>query len=202
MIKKYRELLQDDLIIEILNINDFNYLIKEDFGWKYSFYIKDNKQKLEIDDKSRFDLFNIERELEKYLNLINPFAGNFTNFNNQIIMYRYEINITEHYITKFLRKKYEDLDGTRGIITPDLYEGINLIYKNKNTLTKYINTNVLKTDDKVLIRIKDNSKYSVIFYLNRIRKNEYNLLLVTQMKGVDFAGFNGKIIKLHPSGDR
>lgn len=202
MVKTYSQLFNNGLTIEILNINDLQYLVNEEWGWKYSFYSKDNKEKLEISDENRVKLFNIERELEKYLNEINPFKGKFINNHDQIINYEYDINITEHYITKFIRKEYEDKDGTRGIINPDLYDGINLVFKNKNALTRFINTNAIKDNEKTLIKILDNSKYSVIFYLDKIEKRKYDIVLISQMKGMQFYGFNGKIVKLHPSGDK
>lgn len=199
--KTFEQFIDNEVTFEIINADDFNFIINEEWDWKYDFYLKDNKEKLKISEEDRVEFIEIEKNVKDYIDEINPFWGHFINNQNKTIKYQYNINVTEHYITKFLRKDFEDPTGLRGFLNPDLHTGIDLIYKNKNNLTRFISTNAIKEDSGTLVKILDNSRYSEIFKINRIDKG-YDIVLISQMKGKEFIGFQGKIIKLHPFGDR
>jgi hypothetical protein len=175
-------------------------------NWNFNFYVKDNKEKLKVSDEDKLYFKDIEIKLKKYIDDLNPYKGKFTDkHNNTVRWFEYTISLTEHYITKFLRKEYENNDikkPDRKFINPDLHEGIDLIYKNKNELSKHVASKFIKNKESVLVKMISSSKYSLIFALDMIEKGKFEISLISQMKGVDYDNFNGHIIKFHPNGDR
>jgi len=87
-----------------------------------------------------------------------------------------------------------------------IYEGINLIYNNKNTITKYIHNKVIKNDFRVLAKSTNSEGYELIFEIKNTHKKKFKITFITQMKGVSHNyNYNNpnknpinKIIKLNP----
>jgi hypothetical protein len=197
MIKTYEQFKNDnEIIIELLVDSGLEFvdIIKEEFA--YFHYTKDNKEKLPVswEYKEKFKI--LENKINNYLYEVNPFMGEYENR-----MIEFNINSTEHWITKFHRKEFEDPQGNRDMINPNLQEGINLIVNNSNLLAKYLVSGYIKHNDYVIIRTKDLSRYNEITYFDKIKSNRYDIKLITQMKG-DFRFDKGKIIKLHPNGPK
>lgn len=180
---------EENVIFQILNDNLYNF-IKEEYGFKY--YHRKNKPSIEIPLSISKKLMNIENEIELYLKeKINPFEGKFENRK-----FKYEIKPTEHWYEKFFRKELEPYLNIKE--NPNLLEGINLIYNNKNLMTKYLSVGTFNNQMKILIKTKDSSLYSEIIKIESIGKNTYNIFLISQIKGLQFNIKADKIALFHP----
>jgi hypothetical protein len=185
---------------EILNINN---KILEKRGIDFYDY-KNNGvlQKKQLSNIQRDKLKSIKLKVNNYLSKINNFMGVYTNNQGQIIKRYYKIEYDDHWLRKFLRKDIEDPNGDKNIKEPDAYEGINLIYNNRNKLTEYIFNKIIQNDFKVLVKATNKEGYELIFIL----KKEYKILFISQIKGIghNFKAFNpnkrpiNRIIKLKP----
>lgn len=188
---------EDNITLEMVDINDF---INEEFNLK--FYLKQDKpMPFFPGDLEKFNEF--ERRIKDYLSEINPFVGIFINKANHTIKHSYTITPSEHYITKIYRKKYEDPDGFLGYTVPDIFEGIDLLYKNKNTITKYLSIDLIQNDHFVLAKSKAPGIFSVLFVPKKKGKNTYDLTLISQMKGKTCVPkVDSTPISIHPLGDK
>jgi len=190
---KYLKLFNEskqDLIIEVL---DWNYVEIEDINENYIY--KNRGKKVPLTEEQQERLRTINRIINNYLKNINDFEGK---WNGKIIPM--EIELTKHYITKFIRREMEGNDYEN----PGLHEGIDVIYNNRNLLAKYLSVGVIKNGQEVLVKMKISNNYEVLVI---IRKNDdkYIFRLKSQMKGRGKSYSKGKQehdkdIKLHPNG--
>jgi len=170
--------------IEIIVLKDNDKLLLEG---KYFQYKKDDKIFLPISQEYRNKFIILENKLNFYLdNTINPFVG-VNKFQNQMRKMAFSINLTEHYVEKFERIYFEDPQGSRGFVIPELYEGIDFIYNNIDIITKNIASGVIHNfnykQNEILIKTKDNSKFFVVMAIEMRRKNIFDIYLITQGKG-------------------
>lgn len=190
---------ENSITLETINLIDYDIIDEE---YNYKFYTINNKTKVDLKDGDYDKLQKIETGLNEYIESITPIKTTIMNNNKQMVSYSFNLKATEHFITKFLRQEYEDNDGIRGITNPELYEGINLIYKNINYITKSIESGFIKKGDHILAKSKGSIKLGVIFIPEMIGKKNYELVLISQMKGMDFnPKYDTKIIKIHPNGE-
>lgn len=198
LFEEYRT--NSEITLEILDNLQLEYILNEEF--RYEFYNINNKQRIALDDKYVKKLSKIEETIKTYLKTINPFRVKSFDKNQKQVEIEFEIIPTEHWYSKFVRKEMEDRTGNRGMIDPELYEGIKLIYNNANYLAGQILNGTIREGTKILVKSKDLSKYNMIIHLERVYKNSYRIILKTQMKGVEFhLQPNTKILKLHPNGE-
>jgi len=130
------------------------------------------------------------------------------NDQDQLIKREFNITYKDHWIRKFLRQDIEDPDKVNNIINPELYEGIDIIYNNRDKLTEYVFNKVLQNYYTVLVRSRTKEGYELIFILSSLSKRRYNIYFKTQMKGLGHNyNYNNprkdpidKIIKLYPNG--
>lgn len=200
---KLFENFNSEITFEILDYNVDYDIINENFNYhKYEYDDYDNEGKKEtyLSTEQVTKLNEIETELRYYLDDINKFQGNYLHRNGANIKKFFTIKLTKHYIEKFLRGDMENIGGTKGFLNPGTYEGIDFIYNNRDVLTSYLFSGILKDEDNVLVIMKSTSGYKVIVIIQQIDKKNYNLILKTQMKGK--ASYNkkhsDKVIKLFP----
>jgi len=194
-----------DIILQRVNIND---KLNEGFislNYNYNQY-KYKKTNLRINDYFKSKYKEIEKDIKNYLNDILPFTGEHL-YKNIKFKYNYDIIPTYHWILKFYRKEFEDPNNIKGYINPNIHEGIDLIYNNADVMTKYISTYIKKISNNdenycsLLIRTKDNSKYSEIVSIEKeFKKNNFNIKLISQIKGVYYMDEYINVLKLHPNG--
>ena len=187
MILEYNSFINSDVIIEVLNGPYWDFILNEEYRFE------------KVDEDQSEILKNIENIVESRLNEINPFIGkHFNDKNNQTRIIDYELKSTEHWYIKFLRKELED----SRYINPAPLEGVNLIYNNRNEITKMIDSSQILDNYRVMIRTKDASKYTIIVIFEKKNKS-FSITMQTQMKGKEYNDINvDRIIKLHPDGPR
>jgi hypothetical protein len=202
-IEKFENFQKENITFEIIDYNVDLESINEKFNYgKYEYDNFDNKGKhiTQLTYSQISKLNNIESELNDYLNNINNFEGVYIHNNGAKIKKTFNIILTKHYIEKFLRKDIEDPMGKKGFINPEPHEGIDLIYNNKDILTKYLFSGILVDQDNVLVIMKSSSGYKLIMIIEEDNNKKYNLIFKTQMKGrVTFSKNKSKIIKLSPN---
>jgi hypothetical protein len=169
-------------------ILDYNYnipLFENNFNL-YSYKDKGRKINIPLNQEQKNKLKNIKKSVDSRLKDINPFIGIYRTENEQIIRRKFEITYNDHWILRFLRKDIEDPSGELGIKEPGVYEGIDLIYDNINTLTGYIFNKILQNNFRVLVKATNREGYELIFDLekDRLEKKKYRIYFVTQMKGI------------------
>ena len=175
----------DNVIIKELSDDSYEYGIHE--GFSYKKYYKDDGSSLELFPGDKEVLEYKELKLRKYLENINPFEGHyFLSKQETILTYNFRISTTERFITKFLREKYENPVGKYRNYNPQLLEGVQLVYNNRNNLTDII-FNKRTKDGRVMLTTKDSSMYTVIVGINQRNvkgyKHFYELTLISQLKG-------------------
>jgi hypothetical protein len=201
VIKLFEEFInQDNIVIEIIDGSQWNFidLINEEFN--YFYYHRENKPSIQIDRIYREKLNKVEDSVEDYLANVNPMTVEILNKNNQKQRINLEIKTTEHWYEKFFRKDFEDPANIERIVNPDIYEGVKLIYNNRNLIGQYVINGVIKNGNTVLIKTKDMSNYKEITKFEK-SSNGYIIHLLSQMKGpVEYKKRAEMTIRLHPKG--
>jgi len=203
-IEKFENFQKENITFEIIDYNIDLESINEKFNYgKYEYDNFDNKGKhiTQLTHSQISKLNNIESKLNDYLNNINNFKGISTLKNGKKVVKEFYIRVTKHYIEKFLRKDIEDPDGKKGFQNPDIYEGIDFIYNNRNILTNYLSNGILKDKDNVLVIMKSKSGYKLIMVIEEKINGLIELIFKTQMKGLKTFSKqkSDKIIKLFPT---
>jgi len=157
------------------------------------------EERLPINSEYRTQFIKLENKLREMINGIGEFDGYYRVRNRKI---RYTMESTEHWINKYHRKEFDDPFNETMMVNPRIDEGINLIYSNRDMITKYMDNNKFKynsmTDNNgkvisqlfpnnIMVKIKDKiNGYSMIFAIKYIKKNKYKILLISQIKGVSY----------------
>ena len=179
-----------NITIQVINGRYWDFILEE---FNYEYY--DKNKNIEIDNEFKDKLNIIEKSVESRIKEICPINGNY--FNDKIKRNRlinFNIKTTQHWYTRYFRKKYED---SRYLI-PDLYDGLDIIKNNIDELTKLIDIGLILNNYRVLIKSRK-VLYSEIVFFEKISPHEYQIELQTQMKGKDY--FDNKvnrIVKLPP----
>jgi len=182
-----KRIVEKDIIIEIVeNINE---------GYNFNHYKRD----LIINDEYKRKYQEIEKTIDNYLNQLNPFVGEYQ-FNNVNRTIKFNIKPTQHWYLKFFRKDFEDPFDKKSYVNPDLFEGIWLISNNIDILTKYVVNGTIKNDDHVLLKTKDRSKYTLSIVLKKVRRNIYDIIMISQFKGREYYDNKQRVFKFHPNG--
>ncbi len=201
---KYDMLIKFNYFINqsIIEVIDYSFLEILDEEFNFYYYNRKGKPSIKINNDYREKFKNLEEKIENYLDEINPIRVNII-LDNKLRDVNFEIKTTEHWYEKFFRKEFEDLEGTRKYINPDIYEGIKLIYNNRVLLSRYLVDGTIKDDNYVLIKTKDFSMYSQVVRVKKISKDNFYINLITQIKGVPFHTKKevDRTIKLHPKGN-
>jgi len=195
LFEKFNVIENDNIILEILNDIDLSEFVNEEFGFKYYYYSDNTRKKLEQEHYDK--LIHIEDSVKKYIIDLYPLNGK-CSFRNKEITLNYLLEPTEHWFCKFFRKNYEDSDGKKNYSNPSIYEGVNIIKNNINYITEKILDGTIKTEDKVLIKTKDSSKYTLLIFIQELN-TYYNIKLISQMKGSEYHS-EIRTLKLHPNG--
>ena len=198
------ESINEDFTFEILDYNVDYDMINENYNYDtYKIDHYDNKgvEIVTLSPNQILKLNNLESKNRNLLNNLNNFKGKTTLRNGKKVVKEFYIHITKHYIEKLIRKDVEDSDGKKGFENPETFEGVNLIYNNRDVITNYLSTGILEDKDNVLVLMKSKSGYKVIMIIDD-RLNNYRLILKTQMKGLrNYSKIKSdKIIKLYPNG--
>lgn len=190
MLLEYKNFINSDVIIEVLEGPYWDYVLNEEFDYY------DRNKGIRLTDEYIKKLENIEKIVNKKLSEINPFEGKTLNEKtNQIRKINYTLETTEHWFVKFFRKEFED----SRFINPDYYDGIDIIYNNIDEITKKIDKCEILNDSRVLIKSKNIPQYNIIVLFKKINPKTYNIVMQTQMKGKDYNDSKvNKVIKLYP----
>jgi hypothetical protein len=143
---------------------------------------------------SQEDKNKLQSIVRKKIKSINPFFGSyFDKRTNKDIEVEFNIIPKNHYIDRTLR--LSDVDYKPGgkyfnpnIMNPEIFEGIELLVKNADELAKLIITKRIQDNDVVEFSTRDGSNYHMIvkFEPRSLSDIVFNLLLLTQIKGVRF----------------
>jgi len=174
--------LENKITIEII---DELFFEKNSYGYSYNNYKKNNKNE-PLPDKYKSKLKQYEINIYNYIKKISPLNGFSNKKQKNVIFY---LNVSYHFITKFIRQEIEDPLKNRGMINPDLYECIQIIENNINDISDIVLSNQSKP--KLLIKIKDMTGLEFVVSLikkwknKRDKKNKYkvDLTFITQIKG-------------------
>jgi hypothetical protein len=148
--------------------------------------------------------------LINYLRDVNPIKESFIKLNKnnptgkgELLEGLMRIVLTHHYVERLFR--LDDPKYTPGsvnnrknlIINPGLTEGIDLITKNSNQIFKKIMLTPENSRDKLLLEIKSNkggTLYNIVVNVDEksISNNVFDLILITQIKGVNFTQYPRK----------
>jgi hypothetical protein len=186
-------------------------IIKEFVNSKVSFEVIGNISNLINEDINPIDLNIAKSVTSARLKKINPFQGNFTNKRTgKSQSVNFKISPTIHYIErKFRLSDPEYKEGGRlynpKIVDPDYLEGIDLIYNNRDKLAEQIMIGRIKDGDLVEITAADGSNYHMFvkFENHYADMKDFELILVTQIKGTEFLGkrYDAKI-RLFPNPEK
>lgn len=129
-----------------------------------------------------------KREVRSYLDLHNPFTGNFKSKNGkQIITYTFNIILTDHWFCRLFRKQDPKYTNDPKIENPNYRESIDLLTRNGDNLAKFIRSGRIKNKEEIEILTTDGSKFYLIVIFNEHGLyNEFDLILKTQIKGAYF----------------
>lgn len=181
MIKKFNEFINN---IEISIIEDFYFDINEEFNYNtykvdnYSPIVNIRGKSLVLDEDDKIKLKEYEKKLIDYLK-----DGITSVYNNKT--YKYKIVPTEHFVSKYVRKKYEDPNNTTYLVNPDLYEAADLLKNNINLISKYLSEGIITIDSKILVESKKSYNYNFIIVIEK-SYDLYKIALVSQMKGASY----------------
>lgn len=152
---------------------------------------------------------NIAKEvISRNLRRINPFQGNFIDKKTgKSKIVNFTISPTKHYIERLFRLSEPEyqVNGKSfdpKIVNPEYLEGIDLLYSNRDKLAEQILIGRIKDGDVVQITAADGSNYHMIvkFFSQHSDLENFNLILFTQIKGVEFFDkkYNNKL-RLFPN---
>lgn len=190
MIKKFNEFIS---YIEISIIEDFHFNINEEFN--YNTYKVDNYSPiLSIRGKSLILKEQDKKKLKEYEKKLIEYSKKeiTSTYNNKI--YKYKIIPTEHFVSKYVRKEYEDPNNKTNLENPELYEAVELLENNINLISKYLSEGIITVDSKILIESKKSYNYNFIIVIEK-SYDLYKITLVSQMKGASYS-IRSKKIKL------
>jgi hypothetical protein len=145
----------------------------------------------------------IKNLVDRKLNQINNGGDGFIGTTPDGKNIRMILEVTKHYMSRLFR--IEDPKNTSvDVVNPDTFEGINLIYNNRNYLAKLISEKRIPTGMEILIKTKDDSQYSLIFEANQnFNPKGYKITLISQIKGANFyRHLTTKTFKMHPLGNK
>lgn len=192
-----------ELIIEEYTrdkIKDFNEILEFKVVGNVSKLLKEGNF-----ESGSMDFYTIKSLIKKRVSDVSPFYG--VSYNNKLkrdVQVKFNIIPTRHYIERIDR--LSDKDYKPGgeyynpkIVNPELYEGIDLLVRNADRLTKLLFSKIIQDGDVVEFSSTDGSNYRMIVRINSesLDGYEYTLLLKTQIKGTEFFRKNNKKINLY-----
>jgi hypothetical protein len=145
----------------------------------------------------------IKNLVDRKLNEINNNGSGFIGTTQDGKNVRMVLEVTKHYMSRLFR--VEDPKNTNpDVVNPGVFEGINLIYNNRNYLAKLLVEKRIPTGMEILIKTKDDSQYSLIIDTNQIYNPKgYKVTLISQIKGANFyRHLTTKTFKMHPLGNK
>ena len=189
-------------------VNDYTRDKIKDFNEILEFKVVGNISKLLKEgnfESGSMDFYTIKSLIKKRVSDVSPFYG--VSYNNKLkrdVQVKFNIIPGSHYIERIDR--LSDKDYKPGgkyydpkIVNPELYEGIDLLVRNADRLTKLLFSKIIQDGDVVEFSSTDGSNYRMIVRINSesLDGYEYTLLLKTQIKGTEFFRKNNKKINLY-----
>lgn len=158
----------------------------------------------------------VESELQNYVSELNDGNKGFVGYavdpkTNESRKKAFKLKLTYHYLQRLYRTEESEYRPDGGkyynvkIVNPGRYEGINLIYNNRDKIAQLHFSNIPDShliDKKILFRtMTTQGPFSVLasFEKSSEFKNGYEIILLTQLKGVEFAysSLGGKSVKIN-----
>ena len=135
-------------------------------------------------------------KLRNYANSVSPFIGKYFDKRlNKEKEIKFSIIVKDHFAERTFRlddPSYQ-INGKNynpDIVNPSLFEGINLILKNSDELSKSIGSGYIKDNDMVEMSTIDGTRYHMVVKVDELYSSplHYELILLTQIKGTSFFG--------------
>jgi len=144
--------------------------------------------------------------VNQYKNKLNNYDQGFIGVTKQKQSIRMLIEPTYHYMQRLFRA-VDPANKNPNVINPYPFEGMNLIYNNRDKMAGLIASGRFRNNDEVLITTVDGSQYSVIITTNSVRKNLYKIILLAQIKGDSFSDreffrSRDRLFQFHPNGTK
>lgn len=192
-----------ELIIEKYTrdkIKDFNEILEFKVVGNISKLLKEGNF-----ESGSMDFYTIKSLIKKRVSDVSPFYG--VSYNNKLkreVQVKFNIIPTRHYIERIDRLSdvdYKPVGKSYNpkIVNPELYEGIDLLVRNADRLTKLLFSKVIQDGDVIEFLSTDGSNYHMIVRINSesLDGYEYTLYLRTQIKGTEFFRKYNKKISLY-----
>lgn len=147
--------------------------------------------------------YEIKNLIDKKLNEINNNGNGFIGTTPDGKNIRMILEVTKHYMSRLFRVE-DPKNINPNVVNPGIFEGINLIYNNRNYLAKLLSEKRIPTGMEIQIKTKDDSQYSLIFEANQnFNPKGYKVNLISQIKGANFyRHLTNKTFKMHPLGNK
>jgi hypothetical protein len=185
-------------------------ILKEYVGYSFVKFevinnLNSNEIKLINESKSDEKIKLARKNIIQRLKNINPFLGEFLDRKTNEKKYiKFRIFFTDHFIERLFRKDDPKYSQRKNIVNPGSFEGIDILYFNRDRLAEEIIAKRIKNNDVVKVTDKNGNHFQMLVAF-KMDKDEnviqsVGLKLINQIKGegTNFFDFNRELKLYQP----